>query len=142
MKKKSDFLLKVEDALDEANFYRDNYGDQAGLLIAIEEGMKLAGFKGIWLERSSFTHPIFKNRNWNERIVYWYIYYRSNDEMVCNSFNKQIANELGISEGIVDKIIPQIKKSSKGKPALITTFKSKSGRRYIRCLVKIKLGEK
>ena len=89
--------------------------------------------KFIRLEMRDFDNPIFKDFSWNEKIVYWVIWFRcgfSTNE--TNTLNETIANDSILPVRTVENIIHRLLKKK-----VLTKRTSKSGRRYLKFLINL-----
>lgn len=102
--------------------------------VVTAENEKDRKLKFIRFSLSDFRKPIFKNASWNERIIYWLIWFRSNDSKQQTWVtNAQISEELSISKRSVEKIVPRLKAKK-----WIKIDTSVTGRRIITALVDLR----
>jgi DNA-binding MarR family transcriptional regulator len=110
----------------------ENFLEKISPIIEEDHRLKFAR-----IDLDDFDSPVFKKLNWNERIVYWVLYFRSNDSgqetWVTNRF---IAGDARMKYETVKDIIPRLEE----KHIIKTRISDKSGRRVIKCLVKIRKG--
>lgn len=100
------------------------------------EEKEIPSFKGLWLDVSSFKHPVLKKLDPTSRIVYQYLFFRSNDNLETWSYNSQIAKDLVLNLKTVEPIIPKLHKKYK----VVKIIKSEFGRRVVKCLYSLKIG--
>jgi len=102
----------------------------------IHEYDKRKGIPFARIDLDDFNHPKLKKLNWNERIVYWIIYFRSSENSLETwSVNSRIAKDARMKVLSVQKIIPRLKKKG-----IISIRNSGSWRRVIKCLIPLKMG--
>lgn len=85
------------------------------------------------IDLTDFDKPIFKKLNWNERIVYWVLWFRSNDsKQETWMSNEKIAKDARMEPRAVKDIIPRLEQKK-----FITKRHSATKRRVVKCLVSL-----
>ena len=104
---------------------------EIGYIAAEEE----KGLPFVRIDLDDFEHPLLKKMNWNERIVYWIVFFRCGEGSHKTwSTNDRIAKDARMSPRTVKDIIPRLEKKK-----AISISKSPSGRRVLFCRIPLKI---